>query len=261
MFGDGVDHAAADSCTRSGLGGIAAVFGRVAVTEALEHGDVVAAVAVNRDLVLGNTVVARQPGHALALVARHVRDLEHHRIERRVDHAVRTLGKISLKVTLQLGRGHAAIDLAYIVTQDIADRLVEILLLVIPATCTHAAHHNTLDGAILFKARLMHLERTARVHAIGRGAIKANVRERLEQLLGNLRIDGPGFKHLAMTVAHDGAVRAAGIERQPRKAMLADWQRRAPGRGNHMQASLGQLANGAADGPICLVQGVQQRSV
>lgn len=64
-----------------------------------------------------------------------------------------------------------------------------------------------------------------------------------------------------MTVAHDGAVRAAGVKRQARKAMLADRQRRASGRGNHMQASLGQLANGAADGPICLVQGVQQRSV
>ena len=137
--------------------------------------------------------------------------------------------------------------------QDVTNRLVEILLLVIPATCTHAAHHNTLDGAVLFKARLMHLERTAREHAVGRGAVKTDIRERLEQLLGNLRVDGPGFEHLAMTVAHDGAVRAAGIERQPCKAMLADWQRRAPGRGNHMQASLGQLANGMADGPICLV--------
>ena len=107
----------------------------------------------------------------------------------------------------------------------------------------------------------MHLERAAREHAIGRGAIKANVRELLEQLLGDLRIDGPGLEHLAMTVAHNGAVRAAGIERQPRKAMFADRQRRAPGRRNHMQASLGQLANGTADGPICLVQGVQQRSV
>ena len=64
-----------------------------------------------------------------------------------------------------------------------------------------------------------------------------------------------------MTVAHNGTVRAAGIERQPRKAMLADRQRRASGRGNHMQTSLSQLANGTADGPICLVQGVQQRSV
>ena len=64
-----------------------------------------------------------------------------------------------------------------------------------------------------------------------------------------------------MTVAHDGAVRAAGVKRQARKAMLADRQRRASGRGNHMQTSFGQLANGTADGPICLVQGVQQRSV
>ena len=198
-----MDHAAADGRARGGLGCIACGFGRVAVAETLEHGDVVAAVAVDRDLILGNTVVARQPGHALALVARHVRDLEHHRIERRVDHAVRSLGQICLKVALQLGRGHAAVDLAHIVAQDVTDRLVEILLLVIPATCTHAAHHNTLDGAVLFKARLMHLERTAREHAIGRGAVEANVRECLEQLLGNLRIDGPGFEHLAMTVAHD----------------------------------------------------------
>ena len=43
--------------------------------------------------------------------------------------------------------------------------------------------------------------------------------------------------------------------------MLADWQRRAPGRGNHVESRLSQLANGTADGPICLVQGVQQRSV
>ena len=107
----------------------------------------------------------------------------------------------------------------------------------------------------------MHLERSARKHAIGRGAIKANVRERLEQLLGNLRVDGPGLKHLAMAVANDGPVGAASVKRQPRKAMLADWQRRAPGRRNHMQASLGQLTDGTADGPICLVQGVQQRSV
>ena len=64
-----------------------------------------------------------------------------------------------------------------------------------------------------------------------------------------------------MAVAHDGPIGAAGIERQARKAMPADRQRRASGRGNHMQASLGQLANGTADGPICLVQGVQQRSV
>ena len=146
-------------------------------------------------------------------------------------------------------------------TQDIADRLVEILFLVIAATRTHAAHHDTLDGAVLFKARLVHLERSARKHAIGRGAIKANVRKLLEQLLGDLRVDGPGLEHLAMTVAHNGAVRAAGVKRQARKAMLADRQRRASGRGNHMQASLGQLANGTADGPIRLVQGVQQRSV
>ena len=173
------------------------------MAETLEHGDIVAAVAVNRDLVLGNTVVARQPGHTLALVARHVRDLEHHRIERRVDHTVRALGQIRLKVALQLGRGHAAVDLAHIVAQDVADRLVEILFLVIPAARTHAAHHNTLDGAVLFKARLVHLERPTREHAIGRGAIKANVRERLEQLLGDLWVDGPGLEHLAMTIAHD----------------------------------------------------------
>ena len=43
--------------------------------------------------------------------------------------------------------------------------------------------------------------------------------------------------------------------------MLSDRQRRASGRGNHMQAGLDQLANGTADSPICLVQGVQQRSV
>ena len=146
-------------------------------------------------------------------------------------------------------------------TQDIADRLVEILFLVIPAARTHAAHHNTLDGAVLFKARLMHLERTARKHAIGRGAIKANVRERLEQFLSDLRVDGPSLEHLAMAVAHDGSIGAAGVKRQARKAMLADRQRRASSRGNHVQASLSQLANGAADGPIRLVQGVQQRSV
>ena len=64
-----------------------------------------------------------------------------------------------------------------------------------------------------------------------------------------------------MAVAHDGSVGAAGVKRQPRKAMLANRQRRASGRGNHVQASLDQLANGTADGPICLVQGVQQRSV
>ena len=156
-----MDHAAADSCARGDLGCIAAVFGRVAVAETLEHGDVVAAVSIDRDLVLGNTVVARQPGHALALVACHVRDLEHHRIERRVDHTVRALGKIRLKVTLQLGRGHATVDLAHIVAQDIADRLVEILFLVIPATRSHTAHHDALDRAVLFKARLMHLERSA----------------------------------------------------------------------------------------------------
>ena len=261
MFGDGVDHAAADSRARGGLGRVTAILGGIAVTETLEHGDVVAAVAVDRDLILGNTVVARQPSHTLALVARHVRDLKHHRIERRVDHAVRALGKIRFKVALQLGRGHAAVDLAHIVAQDVTDRLVEILLLVIPATRAHAAHHDTLDRTVLLKTRLVHLERTAREHAIGCGAIKANVRECLEQLLGNLWVDSPGLEHLAMAVAHDGSVRAASIERQPRKAMLADRQRRASGRGNHMQASLGQLANGEADGPICLVQGVQQRSV
>ena len=231
------------------------------MAEAFEHGDVVATVAVDRDLVLGNTVVARQPGNTLALVARHVRNLEHNGVKRRVDHAIRTLGKIGLKVTLQLGRGHATIDLAYIVAQDVTDRLVEILLLVIPTARTHAAHHNTLDGAVLFKARLMHLERTARVHAIGRGTIKANVRERLEQFLSDLRIDGPSLEHLAMAVAHDGSIGAAGVKRQARKAMLADRQRRSSSRGNHVQASLSQLANGAADGPIRLVQGVQQRSV
>ena len=231
------------------------------MAEAFEHGDIVAAVAVDRDLVLGNTVVARQPGHALALVACRVRDLEHHRIERRVDHAVRALGQIRLKVALQLGRGHATVDLAHIVAQDVTDRLVEVLFLVVPATRTHAAHHDALDRAVLFKARLMHLERSAREHAIGRGTIKANVRERLEQFLSDLRIDGPSLEHLAVAVAHDGPVGAAGVKRQARKAMLADWQRRAPGRGNHMQASLGQLANGTADGPIRLMQGVQQRSV
>ena len=77
-----MSHAAADGRARGGLGCIACVFGRVAVAETLEHGNVVAAVAVNRDLVLGNTVVTRQPGHTLALVARHVRDLEHHRTVR-----------------------------------------------------------------------------------------------------------------------------------------------------------------------------------
>ena len=107
----------------------------------------------------------------------------------------------------------------------------------------------------------MHLERTARVHAIGRGAIKANVRKRLEQFLSDLRIDGPGLEHLTMAVAHDGPIGAAGVKRQARKAMLADRQRRASSRGNHMQASPGQLADGTADGPIRLMQCVQQRSV
>ena len=64
-----------------------------------------------------------------------------------------------------------------------------------------------------------------------------------------------------MAVAHDGPIGAAGVKRQARKAMLADRQRRASGRGNHMQTSLGQLTNGTADGPVCLVQGIQQRSV
>ena len=91
------------------------------MAEAFEHGNVVAAVAVDRDLVLGNAVVARQPGHTLALVARRVRDLKHHRVKRRVDHAVRSLGQIRLKVALQLGRGHAAVDLTHIVAQDVAD--------------------------------------------------------------------------------------------------------------------------------------------
>ena len=54
VFGDGVDHAAANSCARGSLSCIASVFGRVAVAETLEHGDVVSAVAINRDLVLGN---------------------------------------------------------------------------------------------------------------------------------------------------------------------------------------------------------------
>ena len=58
VFGDGVGHAAADGRTRGGLGCIACVFGRVAVAETLEHGDIVAAISVNRNLVLGNTVVA-----------------------------------------------------------------------------------------------------------------------------------------------------------------------------------------------------------
>ena len=145
--------------------------------------------------------------------------------------------------------------------QDVTDRLVEVLFLVIPATRTHTTHHNALDRAVFLKARLMHLERTAREHAVRRGAIKANVRKRLEQLLGNLRVDDPGFEHLSMAVAHDGPIRAAGVKRQTRKAMLADRQRRASGRGDHVQPSLGQLANGTADGPVCLVQGVQQRSV
>ena len=145
--------------------------------------------------------------------------------------------------------------------QDVTDRLVEILLLVIPATRAHAAHHDAPDRAVLLKTRLVHLERTAREHTIGRGTVKTNIRELLEQLLGNLRVDGPGLEHLAMAVAHDGPIGAAGVKRQARKAMLADRQRRASGRGNHMQASLGQLANGTADGPICLVQSVQQRSV
>ena len=145
--------------------------------------------------------------------------------------------------------------------QNVADRLVKILLLVIAAAGTHAAHYDALDGAVLLKARLMHLKRTARKHAIGRGAIKANVRKRLEQLLGNLRIDGPGLEYLAMAVTNDGSVGAAGVERQPRKAMLADRQRRATRSGNHVQSSFGQLANGAADGSVGLVQGVKQRSV
>ena len=68
VFGDGVDHAATDSRARGGLGRVTAILGGIAVTETLEHGDVVAAVAVDRDLILGNTVVARQPSHALALV-------------------------------------------------------------------------------------------------------------------------------------------------------------------------------------------------
>ena len=174
---------------------------------------------------------------------------------------VRALGKICLKVTLQLGRGHTAVDLAHIVAQDVTNRLVEILFLVIPATRTHATHHDALDRTVFFKARLMHLERTARVHAIGRGAIKANVRKRLEQFLSDLRIDGPGLEHLTMAVAHDGPIGAAGVKRQARKAMLADRQRRASSRGNHMQASPGQLADGTADGPIRLMQCVQQRSV
>ena len=138
-------------------------------------------------------------------------------------------------------------------TQDVTDRLVEILFLVIPATCTHAAHHDALDRTVLFKARLVHLERTAREHAVGRGAVEANVRERFEQLLGNLRVDGPGLEHLTMAVAHDGSVGAAGVECQTCEAMLADRQRRASGRGNHMQPGFGQLANGAADGSVGLV--------
>ena len=100
VFGDGMDHAAADGRARGGLGCIACVFGRVAVAETLEHGNVVAAVSIDRDLVLGNTVVTRQPGHTLALVARRVRDFKHHRVKRRVDHAVRALGQIRLKVAL-----------------------------------------------------------------------------------------------------------------------------------------------------------------
>ena len=79
VLGDSMDHAAADGRARGGLCRVTAILGGIAVTEALEHGYVIAAVAVDRDLILGNTVVARQPGHTLALVARHVRDLEHHR--------------------------------------------------------------------------------------------------------------------------------------------------------------------------------------
>ena len=98
-------------------------------------------------------------------------------------------------------------------TQDVTDRLVEILLLVIPATRTHTAHHDALDRTVLFKARLVHLERTARKHSIGRGAVKTDIRKLLEQLLGNLRVDSPGLEHLAMAVAHDGSVGAAGVKR------------------------------------------------
>lgn len=107
----------------------------------------------------------------------------------------------------------------------------------------------------------MHLERAAREHAIGRGAVEANIRKLLEQLLGDLWVDGPGLEHLAMAVAHDGSVGAAGVKRQARKAMLTNRQRRAPGRGDHVQTCLGELANGAANGSIGLMQGVKQGSI
>ena len=58
VFGDGVDCAAADGRAR-GAAFTARFWSRSCGGN--EHGNVVAAVSVNRDLVLGNAVVARQP--------------------------------------------------------------------------------------------------------------------------------------------------------------------------------------------------------
>ena len=93
-----VQGAASDDVAAGALGVVAAVARGVGVVEAREHGQVVAAVAVDGDLALGEPQLRRQPRHGLALVHAGVGELEEVAVERGVDQSVRMLGDERLDV-------------------------------------------------------------------------------------------------------------------------------------------------------------------
>ena len=231
------------------------------MTEPAQHLEVVAAVAIYRDLVLLDAVVAAQPRHRLALVARLVGDLEHHRVERRVDHRVGVVGQKGLEFAVELIGRHAAIDLAHLVRKDGRKRLPKELLLVRTAAGPHAAHDDPAHEAVALKALLMHLVAAAGKHPVGRAAVEANLRKRVQQLLDKRWIDGERLEHLAVAPAHDGAVGAHRVDGQAGEPAVPDGKHRAPRRRHHVGAELDRTGDCSANRAVRLVQAVEQGSI
>ena len=74
---DGIEHVGANDDVRAPLGLLEGAARRIGVLEAPQHGEVVAAVTIDRHLVIGKAQLPRKPGDALRLGGRRIGYLEH----------------------------------------------------------------------------------------------------------------------------------------------------------------------------------------
>ena len=107
----------------------------------------------------------------------------------------------------------------------------------------------------------MHLVAAAGEHAVGCAAIKAYLGKFPDQLLDERRVDAKGLEHLAVLPAHDRAVRTHRVDLETRKTVVADRQHRAARRGHHVRPEVDCFFDGRTDGPVRLVQAVEQGSI